>query len=75
MNLPTFENELLLLISFPTKLIQACLHLQLTYVQKIKELDMLILNQMIDDLKLGISLACTLKWLSSFSLSLQYRSN
>ncbi|KAJ3786370.1 hypothetical protein GGU11DRAFT_770606 [Lentinula aff. detonsa] len=61
MNLPTFENELLPLISFPTKLAQACLHLRLAYVQKIKEPDMLILDQMIDDLKLGIGLACTLK--------------
>ncbi|KIK71379.1 hypothetical protein GYMLUDRAFT_211576 [Collybiopsis luxurians FD-317 M1] len=61
MNLPTFEKELLPLISFPTKLAQACLHLRLAYVQKIKEPDMLILDQMIDDLKLGIGLACTLK--------------
>ncbi|KAF9066100.1 hypothetical protein BDP27DRAFT_1449944 [Rhodocollybia butyracea] len=61
MNLPTFENELLPVISFPTKLAQACLHLRLAYVQKIKDPDMLILDQMIDDLKLGIGLACTLK--------------
>ncbi|KAF5384696.1 hypothetical protein D9757_006245 [Collybiopsis confluens] len=61
MNLPTFESELLPLISFPTKLAQACLHLRLAYIQKIKEPDMLILDQMIDDLKLGIGLACTLK--------------
>ncbi|KAL0577590.1 Suppressor of Sensor Kinase (SLN1) [Marasmius crinis-equi] len=61
MNLPTFEKELVPLISFPTKLAQACLHLRLAYVQKIKDPEMLILDQMIDDMKISIGLACTLK--------------
>jgi len=61
MNLPTFEKELVPLISFPTKLAQACLHLRLAYVQKIKGPELLILDQMIDDLKISIGLACTLK--------------
>ncbi|GLB36493.1 putative serine/Threonine protein kinases, catalytic domain [Lyophyllum shimeji] len=61
MNLPTFENALVPLISFPTKLAQAALRVRLAYVQKLKEPDVLIIDQMIEDLKLGIGLACTLK--------------
>lgn len=61
MNLPTFETELVPLISFPTKLAQAGLRLRLDYVQKLKDPDVLIIDQMTEDLKLSIGLACTLK--------------
>jgi mitogen-activated protein kinase kinase kinase len=61
MNLPTFERELVPLISFPTKLAQAALRVRLDYVQKLKDPDVLIIDQMTEDLKLGIGLACTLK--------------
>jgi mitogen-activated protein kinase kinase kinase len=61
MNLPTFENELVPLISFPTRLAQAGLRLRLDYVQKLKEPDIMIIDQMTEDLKLSIGLACTLK--------------
>ncbi|KAF8167798.1 hypothetical protein B0H34DRAFT_683077 [Crassisporium funariophilum] len=61
MNLPTFEKELVPLISFPTKLAQAGLRLRLDYVQKLKDPDVLIIDQMSEDLKLSIGLACTLK--------------
>ncbi|KAG7091470.1 hypothetical protein E1B28_010501 [Marasmius oreades] len=61
MNLPTFDNELVPLISFPTNLAQACLHLRLNYVQKLKDPDLLIIDQTIEDLKLNIGLACTIK--------------
>lgn len=61
MNLPTFENELVPLISFPTKLAQAGLRLRLDYMHKLKEPDNMIIDQMTDDLKLSIGLACTLK--------------
>lgn len=61
MNLPTFEKELVPLISFPTKLAQACLRMRLEYVRKLKDPDMLIVEQTMDDLKLGLGLACTLK--------------
>ncbi|KAF9056478.1 hypothetical protein BJ165DRAFT_1557048 [Panaeolus papilionaceus] len=61
MSLPTFENELVPLISFPTKLAQAGLRLRLDYVQKLKYPDIIIIDQMIEDLKLSIGLACTLK--------------
>ncbi|KAF9523599.1 hypothetical protein CPB83DRAFT_910537 [Crepidotus variabilis] len=61
MNLPTFERELLPLISFPTKLVQACLRLRLDYIRKLKEPDVVIIDSMTEDLKLSIGLACTLK--------------
>jgi mitogen-activated protein kinase kinase kinase len=61
MNLPTFEKELVPLISFPTKLAQAGLRVRLDYVQKLKDPEVLIIDQMTEDLKLSIGLACTLK--------------
>ena len=61
MNLPTFEKELVPLISFPTRLAQAGLRLRLDYVQKLRDPDVLIIDQMIEDVKLSIGLACTLK--------------
>ena len=61
MNLPTFEKELVPLISFPTKLAQAGLRLRLDYVQKLRDPDVMIIDQMSEDLKLSIGLACTLK--------------
>ncbi|KAG6891390.1 hypothetical protein C0992_007613 [Termitomyces sp. T32_za158] len=61
MDLPTFENELVPLISFPTKLSQAALRIRLAHVQNLKEPDVMIIDQMTEDLKIGIGLACTLK--------------
>ncbi|KAG6837875.1 hypothetical protein H0H93_013028 [Arthromyces matolae] len=61
MNLPTFERELVPLISFPTQLSQAALRVRLAQVQNLKEPDVMIIDQMIDDLKIGIGLSCTLK--------------
>lgn len=61
MNLPSFEQELAPLISFPTKLAQASLKVRLDYVQKLKDPEVLIIDQMTEDLKIGIGLACTLK--------------
>ncbi|KAH0590289.1 hypothetical protein H2248_000451 [Termitomyces sp. 'cryptogamus'] len=61
MNLPTFENELVPLISFPTKLSQAALRIRIAHVQNLKEPDVMIIDQMTEDLKIGIGLACTLK--------------
>ncbi|KIJ68693.1 hypothetical protein HYDPIDRAFT_106931 [Hydnomerulius pinastri MD-312] len=61
MNLPTFENEILPLISFPTKLAQACLRVRLDYVQKLKDPEVLIIDQVTEDVKISLGLACTLK--------------
>ncbi|THH21009.1 hypothetical protein EW146_g466 [Bondarzewia mesenterica] len=61
MGLPTFERELIPLISFPTQLAQASLRVRLEYAQKLKDPEVLIIDQMTDDLKLNIGIACTLK--------------
>ncbi|KAH7915128.1 hypothetical protein BJ138DRAFT_1142396 [Hygrophoropsis aurantiaca] len=61
MNLPTFENELIPLISFPTKLAQACLRVRLDYVQKLKDPEVLVIDQVTEDIKISLGLACTLK--------------
>jgi len=60
-NLPSFERELVPLISFPTQLALASLHVRLDYAQKVKEPAVIIIDQMTDDLKLNIGIACTLK--------------
>ncbi|KAG6807809.1 hypothetical protein H0H87_000930, partial [Tephrocybe sp. NHM501043] len=57
MNLPTFETELVPLISFPTKLSQAALHVRLDHVKNLTEPDVMIIDQMTEDLKIGIGLA------------------
>ncbi|KAI0724236.1 kinase [Cerioporus squamosus] len=61
MNLPSFEQELVPLVSFLTDLAQAVLRVRLAYAQKLKNPDVLIIDQMTDDLKVKIGFACTLK--------------
>lgn len=61
MNLPSFENELVPLVSFLTDLAQAVLRVRLDYAQKLKNPDLLIIDQMAEDLKVKIGFACTLK--------------
>ncbi|KAI0757277.1 kinase [Daedaleopsis nitida] len=61
MNLPSFEQELVPLVSFLTNLAQAVLRVRLAYAQKLKNPDVLIIDQMTDDLKVKIGFACTLK--------------
>ena len=61
MNLPSFEKELVPLVSFLTDLAQAVLRVRLDYAQKLKSPDVLIIDQMTEDLKVKIGFACTLK--------------
>ncbi|KAG7450163.1 Pkinase-domain-containing protein [Guyanagaster necrorhizus] len=61
MSLPTFETEVRPLIAFPTKLAQACLHLRMEYTQSLRNPEVMIIDQMTEDLRLSIGLACTLK--------------
>ena len=61
MNLPSFEQELVPLISFLANLSQAVLRVRLDYAQKLKNPDILIIDQMTEDLKVKIGFACTLK--------------
>ncbi|KAJ7169469.1 kinase [Mycena filopes] len=61
MNLPTFELELIPLISFPTQLSQAGLRLRLEYVKNLQDPEVIIIDQMTEDLKISIGLACLMK--------------
>ena len=61
LNLPTFENELVQLISFPTRLAHALLRSRLDYANRVTNPDNLIVDQMLEDFRLAIGLACTLK--------------
>lgn len=61
LNLPTFEEELVQLISFPTRLAHALLRSRLDYARRVTDPDVLIIDQMLDDFRLAIGLACTLK--------------
>ncbi|KAJ7814116.1 hypothetical protein B0H14DRAFT_2850892 [Mycena olivaceomarginata] len=61
MNLPTFETELVPLISFPTQLSQAGLRLRLEYVKNLQDPEVIIIEQMTEDLKISIGLACLMK--------------
>lgn len=61
MNLPTFEAELIQLISFPTKLVEASLRVRLDHALKVKDPELLLIDQLTEDFRLLIGLACTLK--------------
>ncbi|KAJ7071452.1 hypothetical protein C8F01DRAFT_1206931 [Mycena amicta] len=61
MNLPTFERELVPLIAFPTQLSQAALRLRLEYVTNLEDPEVMIIDQMTEDLKISIGLACLMK--------------
>ncbi|KAJ7655224.1 hypothetical protein DFH06DRAFT_1046917 [Mycena polygramma] len=61
MNLPTFESQLVPLISFPTQLSQAGLRLRLEYVKNLQDPEVIIIDQMTEDLKISIGLACLMK--------------
>ncbi|GJJ09563.1 hypothetical protein Clacol_003786 [Clathrus columnatus] len=61
MNLPGFEKELVQIASFPSKLMEACLHVRLDYAAKVKDPEVLIIDQLLDDFKISIALACTVK--------------
>ncbi|KDQ20448.1 hypothetical protein BOTBODRAFT_307461 [Botryobasidium botryosum FD-172 SS1] len=61
LNLPKFEDELVLLISFPTRLMEALLRVRLEYALKLKEPNLLTIDQMLDDFRTSIGFACALK--------------
>jgi mitogen-activated protein kinase kinase kinase len=61
LNLPLFEDELVQLISFPTKLIKASLQARLLSARRVKDPNLMVLETMTEDFRLAIALACTLK--------------
>ena len=61
LNLPGFENELVQIGSFPSRLMEASIHVRLDYASKVKDPEILIIDQLLEDFKVSIGLACTVK--------------
>jgi len=61
MNLPTFETVLVPLVSFATNLSHHMLRVRLEYARKLKDPEVLIIDQVLEDIKVKIGFACTLK--------------
>ncbi|KAK0518158.1 Suppressor of Sensor Kinase (SLN1), partial [Tilletia horrida] len=61
LHLPSFEPELVQIISFPTRLMEAALRLRLDYAGKLNEPGMLIVDSLTDDLRAAIAVACRIK--------------
>ena len=61
LNLPSFSNDLVLLIGFPTRLMEEVLRVRLDYATKLTDPNLLSIDQMLEDFRLAIGLACTLK--------------
>ena len=61
MNLPGFENELVQIVSFPSRLMEASIRVRLDYASKVKDPEVLIIDQLLEDFKVSIGLACTVK--------------
>ena len=61
MALPSFEPELVTLISFPTRLMQGALRLRLDYAGKLAEPSVLIVDSLTDDLRTALAMACRVK--------------
>ncbi|KAG8864900.1 Suppressor of Sensor Kinase (SLN1) [Tulasnella sp. 330] len=61
LNLPTFTEDLLKIIKYPTQLMEEVLRVRLSIAKQVLEPSMLSVGQMLDDFRLAIGLACTLK--------------
>ncbi|CAD6896502.1 unnamed protein product [Tilletia laevis] len=61
LQLPSFEPELVRVISFPTRLMEAALRLRLDYAGKLHDPGMLIVDSLTDDLRAAIAVACRIK--------------
>jgi mitogen-activated protein kinase kinase kinase len=61
MHLPPYLDELLLLINFPTKLIEEALKLRLVYAKRLEDPTMLMVDQMIEDFVMLLNFAVDIK--------------
>ncbi|CAG8546708.1 956_t:CDS:2 [Diversispora eburnea] len=61
MKLPPYINELQQLLNFPTKLMEECMKLLLEYANVLNEPTMLTVQQMMDDFRISLPLACQIK--------------
>ncbi|CAB4423426.1 unnamed protein product [Rhizophagus irregularis] len=61
MKLPPYINELQQLLNFPTKLMEECMKLLLTYSNRLSDPTMLMVQQMMENFRISLSLACQIK--------------
>ncbi|KAK9333514.1 hypothetical protein V1520DRAFT_331982 [Lipomyces starkeyi] len=61
MHLPSYLEELLILLNFPTRLIQEIIRTRLVYARKLMNPTMMMIDQMIDVFKVSIQLAVDIK--------------
>ncbi|CED85018.1 ste ste11 protein kinase [Phaffia rhodozyma] len=61
LNLPPYQAEITKLISFPTQLVEESLRVRLAYAMKIENPTVMVIDQLLDDFRLGVALACTMK--------------
>ena len=61
LNLPMFQEEFVQLISFPSRLVESVLRVRLGYAAKVKNPEPMMIDQMIDDFRIAIGLACTIR--------------
>ncbi|CCG82258.1 MAP kinase kinase kinase wis4 [Taphrina deformans PYCC 5710] len=61
MHLPPYLDELLLIINFPTKLIEEALKLRLVYARRLEDPTMLMVDQMFEDFVTLLNLAVEIK--------------
>ncbi|TIB08438.1 hypothetical protein E3P92_03523 [Wallemia ichthyophaga] len=60
-NLPAFDNELLILTRFPSKLMQEALKVRLEYSAKVSDPTGLVIDQLLDDFRSALSQAVYIK--------------
>ncbi|CAG8662097.1 6430_t:CDS:2 [Dentiscutata heterogama] len=61
MKLPPYIDELPLLLNFPTKLMKECMIFLLEYVNILNDPTTMMVQQMMDDFQISLSLACKIK--------------
>ncbi|AET38221.1 mitogen-activated protein kinase kinase kinase SSK2 Ecym_2499 [Eremothecium cymbalariae DBVPG len=62
MNLPSLQELLTTLLTFPLKLIKEIIHIRINYAKKLKQPTMMMIDQMIDDFRVYIKLAVQIKY-------------
>lgn len=61
LNLPPYQAEITKLIAFPTQLVEESLRVRLAYALKIENPTVMVIDQLTDDFRLSIALACGMK--------------
>lgn len=61
MRLPSFLGDVQLLVNFPTKLIEEALKIRLAYAKKLRDPELIVMEQLIDDFALCMKVAVGIK--------------